>query len=822
MTSFREKDILDSLTEERARPPEDLADRLKAQIPEEILTGGQSTSDRGRSWYSTPRLAAAAMLILAGGIFLVSRSVLESPTELRNLVAKSGVEFETAPQSLEDSSTLDRLTGRGRELRTEFVDGRVADSDDLGVERAQVSGERFERAAKEQESLQRPARQQLDPTTQSPARRSDLQRLGRQKKDGPREERYRLAAADPSQDEALRRGAVDRRLSPAMEPATVVTAEAPPVDKFNVGSAVWDAERNELRVEKKDRYFEVRNAGLEAHEAKVQELVKAKRELEQKMQALPSAIAEARAPAEFSMARAESRLRAVSDTPAALRIAATDRVEPVPPPRPVPPSTGGTREPNGQAFGDTFFESAGVNPFIDTEDDNLSTFGLDVDTASYTVARGYIESGYLPPADAIRVEEFLNYFDYGDQPPSSADFAIHSEGSESPFGQGADYRLLRFGIVAREIAPADRRPAVLTFLVDVSGSMGREGRIESVKHALRTLLGQLGPADRVGLVTYSDSARILLEPTGDLSSIHVAIRRLQAGGSTNLENGLRLAYQVAMRHHRGDSINRIILCSDGVANVGDTSAEEILASVRDGLDRGIEISTIGFGLGNYNDVLMERLANRGNGNYYYVDGREAAARIFVENLTGTLETIAGDAKVQVTFNPETVSRYRLLGYENRDVADHRFRDDTVDAGEIGAGHRVTALYEIKLRPNVARRARLATLRLRYRSVRAGRIVEIEDTVRASTVAGRWQSSSSGMQLATIVAEFAEVLRSSYWARGSSLGTLQAKARELDLESALRTDTRVSELFGLIGSAALIEREGPWQDSSGRPDSPPKR
>jgi len=194
----------------------------------------------------------------------------------------------------------------------------------------------------------------------------------------------------------------------------------------------------------------------------------------------------------------------------------------------------------------------------------------------------------------------------------------------------------------------------------------------------------------------------------------------------------------------------------------------------------------------------------------------------VENLTGTLETIAGDAKVQVTFNPETVSRYRLLGYENRDVADHRFRDDTVDAGEIGAGHRVTALYEIKLRPNVPRRARLATLRLRYRSARTDRIVEIEETVRASTVAGRWQSSSFGMQLATIVAEFAEVLRSSYWARGSSLGTLQAKARELDLESALRTDTRVSELFGLIGSAALIEREGPWQDSPGRPDSPPKR
>ena len=791
MTSLSEKDILDALASDRAEAPKELADRLKAQIPEEILTHSDADGDRRRSWYSTPRLAAAAMVILAGGIFLVSRSFLESPTELRNLAEKGGVRLEGAARVGEES--LDQVAERGPESRSDSLEKSSVAGGDRGAEYGEVSAERLPLAAEPTRLLG--ARQEPGTASEASARRDALLKRERPQQEAGQEMRDRMAFLG-SQDEARRRAADEPALQ-VSEPAVTVTAEAPLVDKYNVAAGSSVADTDDLRIAQDNR-------DIEAHNAEVRQLEGEKNRLEAKL-LQAQAFATPAGTASSTTARTE-QIRVATMPAAPFRVAAADRVAPSPiGSRPVPPSTGGTREPNGQAFGDMFFESAGVNPFIDTDDDNLSTFGLDVDTASYTVARGYIESGHLPPADAVRVEEFLNYFDYGDRPPEDADFAIHSEGAESPFGEGPDYRLLRFAIVGREIAAADRRPAVLTFLVDVSGSMQRQDRIEAVKHALRMLLGQLGPADRVGLVTYSDSARILLEPTGDLSSIYGAIQRLHAGGSTNLQDGLQLAYELAARHQQSDSINRIILCSDGVANVGDTAAEQILESVRDGIAGGIEISTIGFGLGNYNDILMERLADRGNGNYYYVDSREEAGRVFVENLTGTLETIGADAKLQVEFNPETVSRYRLLGYENRDVADRRFRDDTVDAGEIGAGHRVTALYEIKLHPHVSRRARLATLRLRYLSVRTGQVEEIEEAVRAAALATRWQSSSSAMKLATIVAEFAEVLRSSYWARESSLEAVQRRAQDLDLDPVLRSDPRVSELLGLVGTAALVDR-----------------
>lgn len=289
-------------------------------------------------------------------------------------------------------------------------------------------------------------------------------------------------------------------------------------------------------------------------------------------------------------------------------------------------STGGTAEPNDQAYGDTFFESAGVNPFIDTDDDALSTFGLDVDTASYTVVRSYLENGHLPPKEAVRVEEFLNFFDYGDRPPKRGDFALSAEGGPSPFGEGPLYRLLRFSIVGREIPPAERKPAVLTFLVDVSGSMERQNRLGAVRYALTRLLDQLTPADRVGLVAYGNTAIVLVEPTSDHQVIVRAIQQLRPGGSTNLEHGLARAYELAVRYQHSDAINGIILCSDGVANVGRTGAQSLLASVSEGLRKGIEISAIGFGMGNYNDVILERLADQGNGNYYYVDSRESICR----------------------------------------------------------------------------------------------------------------------------------------------------------------------------------------------------
>ena len=478
------------------------------------------------------------------------------------------------------------------------------------------------------------------------------------------------------------------------------------------------------------------------------------------------------------------------------RVEETDSIVSVP-----GPSTGGTSEPNDQPFGDMFFKSHGVNPFIDTEDDRLSTFGLDVDTGSYTLARSYLDRGHLPPAEAIRVEEMVNFFDYADPGPSRGDFAIVVEGAPSPFADGPRYQLLRINVRAGEIEPADRKPATLVFVVDVSGSMNRENRLGLVKQSLGLLLDQLRPDDRVGLVIYGSHGEVLLEPSGDLESIRAAIERLRPQGSTNAEEGLVLAYELAERYRRDGTIHRVILCSDGVANVGRTGPESILARIGTGAHGGVELTAVGFGMGNYNDLLMEQLADRGDGSYAYVDSLDEARRVFVENLTGTLQTVAREAKVQVEFNPETVSRYRLLGYENRDIADERFRDDTVDAGEIGAGHSVTALYEIKLVQGARKKQDLATVRLRYHSVAADEVIETESTLRVRELASSWEDASSALRLASLVAEYAEVLRESYWARESDLSEVFDRAQRLAVE--YPGDVEVAEFVTLVGKAKRL-------------------
>ncbi|MBK7770752.1 MAG: von Willebrand factor type A domain-containing protein [bacterium] len=366
--------------------------------------------------------------------------------------------------------------------------------------------------------------------------------------------------------------------------------------------------------------------------------------------------------------------------------------------RPAPGSvTGGTTPPNGEKFELMYFEHAGVNPFVATDDDALSTFALDVDNASFSLARSYLDRGELPPADAIRVEEFVNALDAGWQRHGSETFRIGLDGGPSRFGEG--YHLLRVGIVGRSVEDGRRKPANLVFVIDVSGSMDRESRLGSVKRALRTLVDELGEGDRVGIVVYGSRGEVLLPLTdvSQRSTILGVIDGLQPNGSTNAVEGLTLAYDLARRSYDAGIINRLVLCSDGVANTGTaTSAEGILALARRGSDDGITLSTVGFGMGNYNDVLMEKLADQGDGNYFYVDGPREAERVFRENLTGMLQTIATQAKVQVEFDPRRVSRWRLLGYENRDVADRDFRNDAVDAGEVGVGHQVTALYELKL------------------------------------------------------------------------------------------------------------------------------
>ncbi|HET9227860.1 MAG TPA: von Willebrand factor type A domain-containing protein [Thermoanaerobaculia bacterium] len=467
-------------------------------------------------------------------------------------------------------------------------------------------------------------------------------------------------------------------------------------------------------------------------------------------------------------------------------------------------TTGGDAEPNDEAYGDTFYKSAGVNPFVDTEEDRLSTFGLDVDTASYTVARRYLSDGNLPVPEAVRVEEFVNFFHYGDEPPARDDFAIRAEGAPTPFAP-ENHRLLRFNIRGREIRPEERKPAVLTFVVDISGSMEMENRLGLVKRSLGMLLDKLRPTDKVGLVVYGSSARVVVEPTTQLEKVKEAVNQLHTDGATNAEEGLLLGYEVANRYFRPEQNNRIILCSDGVANVGNTGPERILDRIGKEARRGIELTTLGFGMGNFNDHLMEQLANKGDGRYAYLDTLDEARRVLVEELEGTLETIAKDSKVQVAFNPEVVERWRLLGYENRDIADEKFRDDTVDAGEIGAGHSVTALYEVKLKPGARGDKPVANLHLRWRSEQTGRVREEEKMIRLSQLAPSWEGATPALRLASVVAEFAEILRGSYWARGSNLDELFRRAQRISGEWAgNRRAQDVAELVSLIGKAARMK------------------
>ena len=384
--------------------------------------------------------------------------------------------------------------------------------------------------------------------------------------------------------------------------------------------------------------------------------------------------------------------------------------------------------PNSAAYPDVFYKNHGTNPFIDTEDDNFSTFAMDVDTASYAVMRRCLRDGHLPPTDAVRVEEFINAFDYNYTLPKDDAFAVLMEGAPSKFGEGKRLQLLRVGIQGRVIPDTDRKDAILTFVVDVSGSMNMENRLGLVKRALTLLVDQLRPTDKVGIVVYGSDARVVLKHTGIDNREYIidAINQLHTEGATNAEAGLRMGYKLALKNSKSDCINRVILCSDGVANVGNTGPDVILNTIGNYVKEGVTLTTVGFGMGNYNDVLMEQLANKGNGSYAYVDTFKEAKRVFVENLTGTLQVIAKDAKIQVEFNPDTVSRFRLLGYENRALAHEDFRKDDVDAGEVGSGHSVTALYEIKLHEDAV--GQLATVFIRHENPDTQKVTEVNETI----------------------------------------------------------------------------------------------
>ena len=448
---------------------------------------------------------------------------------------------------------------------------------------------------------------------------------------------------------------------------------------------------------------------------------------------------------------------------------------------------------------DMFFEDYGTNPIIDTEDDNLSTFALDVDTGSYTVMRNYLNDGNLPPADSVRVEEYINYFEQGyAAPPAHQAFAISLDGAPSPFTQTERYEMMRVGIQGYEVSDRDRKDVSLTFVIDVSGSMEMDNRLGLVKRSLEMLVEQLGRDDSVSIVVYGTDARVVLDPTrgSDDGEILSAIYSLRPEGATNAEAGIKLGYKMAMRAYNADGVNRVILCSDGVANVGNVEADAILREVRGYVDEGITLATFGFGMDNYNDTLMEQFADNGDGFYAYVDDVAEAKRLFVDDLTSTLQTIAMDAKVQVDFNPEVVSRYRLVGYENRDVADEDFRDNSVDAGEIGAGHSVTALYEVKLYRDA--HGRVATVHLRWEDPDTHQVVEIEKDIYASDFERDFRDADPYFQRAVVVAEYAEILGESFWAEESDLDDVYDEARRL--ENYFDREDEMEEFVDLVKEA----------------------
>jgi Ca-activated chloride channel homolog len=335
------------------------------------------------------------------------------------------------------------------------------------------------------------------------------------------------------------------------------------------------------------------------------------------------------------------------------------------------------------------------NPFLDSTQNPLSTFSIDVDTASYSNVRRFLDSGKLPPKDAVRIEELVNYFDYDYKgPKDNKPFAANVEITEAPWKP--EHKLLRIGLKAREIAPGKRPNSNLVFLLDVSGSMADENKLPLVKQAMSLLVDQLTESDRVAIVIYASDTNVYLPSTsGDQKErLRDSIERLHAGGSTNGASGILLAYQTARDNFIQGGVNRVILATDGDFNVGITNQGDLTRLIEEKAKSGIFLSALGFGMGNYKDSTLELLANKGRGNYAYIDNFDEAKKVLVEQINATLVSIAKDVKIQVEFNPRRVSAYRLIGYEDRLMAKEDFNDDAKQAGVIGAGHSVTALYEL--------------------------------------------------------------------------------------------------------------------------------
>ncbi len=419
------------------------------------------------------------------------------------------------------------------------------------------------------------------------------------------------------------------------------------------------------------------------------------------------------------------------------------------------------------------------NPFRSAKQNPLSTFSIDVDTASYSNVRRFLNQRNLPPPGAVRIEELINYFTYKyPLPEGEVPFSVNVEMAGCPWN--TEHRLARIGLKGREVQLEQRPLSNLVFLLDVSGSMRDANKLPLVKSAMKMLVDRLGENDRVAIVVYAGASGLVLDSTGadNKPIILSALDHLAAGGSTNGGEGIQLAYSVAVDNFIQGGVNRVILCTDGDFNVGTTNQSELTRLIEEKAQSGVFLSVLGFGMGNYKDSTMEKLADKGNGNYAYIDTANEARKVLVEGMTGTLITIAKDVKIQIDFNPAVVAGYRLIGYENRMLQAEDFKDDTKDAGEIGAGHTVTALYEIVpsghlvpgsdidpskyQKPNELTKAaatdELLTVRLRYK-VPDGQISKpLEVPVMAEEKS--FDDATDDFQFAVCVAQFGMLLRDS--------------------------------------------------------------
>ncbi len=406
----------------------------------------------------------------------------------------------------------------------------------------------------------------------------------------------------------------------------------------------------------------------------------------------------------------------------------------------------------------------------------VSTFSIDVDTGAYAIVRRTLNHGQLPPTDAVRIEELINYFDYDYPAPhdSGRPFSIITEVGRTPWNPRT--HLVHVGIQGKHIDASQRPASNLVFLIDVSGSMRSQDKLPLLKSAFKLLTRQLNEKDRVTMVVYAGASGVVLEPTpgNEQGTIMAALERLSAGGSTHGSAGIRLAYAMAEQARIEGGINRVILATDGDFNVGTVNHEQLMDLIEQQRAKGITLTTLGFGQGNYNDYLMEQLADKGNGNYAYIDTINEAQKVLVDELGATLETIARDVKIQIEWNPAVVAEYRLIGYENRQLAREDFNNDKVDAGDIGAGHSVTALYEVTLvdgdthrldplryasrSETQENRDELAFLRLRYKKPEGAKSRLIEQPIRTRDMVQNIAATSEAYRFSAAVAGFGQLLR----------------------------------------------------------------